>query len=107
LTTLKVGAGGQALTSKIMVLDSAQETVVRIRDKYDNESSVVDALQLDETNLLPSEMRREDGFDVLLVTIDGHSDNTSKQDFITEARGMLKAGGIFVVFDTLRDIREQ
>jgi SAM-dependent methyltransferase len=107
LTTLKAGAGGQALTSKIMVLDSAQETVVRIRDKYGTESSIVNALHFHRASPLPSEMGQEDKFDVLLVTIDRHPNNTSKQDFLTDARSKLKAGGIFVVFDTLRDIKEQ
>jgi SAM-dependent methyltransferase len=90
-----------------MVLDSAQETVVRIRDKYHAESSIVDALHIDQTKLFPSKMRREERFDVLLVTVDSHADSTSKHDLLTEARSMLKAGGIFVVFDNLRDIREQ
>ena len=90
-----------------MILDSAQETVSRIREKHDTESSIVHAMHFDEASPLPSEMGGEGEFDVLLITVDRRLDNTSKQDFLADARSKLKAGGIFVVFDTLRDIREQ
>jgi hypothetical protein len=107
LSTLKAGMCGQALTSKIVILDSVEETVVQIREKYDNVASTVNALYFDKGKSLRSQMRWDDGFDVLLVAIDRHLDDESKQVFLTEARSMLKAGGMFVVFDKLRDIREQ
>lgn len=107
LSTLKAGTCGRALTSKIVVLDSVEETVVQIREKYDNVASTVNALYFDKGKSLRSQMRWDDGFDVLLITIDSHLDDENKEVFLTEARSMLKAGGMFVIFDTLRDIREQ
>lgn len=107
LSTLKAGMCGQALTSKIVVLDSVEETVVHIREKYDNVASTVNALYFDKGKSLRSQVRWDNAFDVLLVTIDRQLDDESKQGFLTEARSMLKAGGMFVIFDALRDIREQ
>jgi len=107
LFTLKAGSAGQALSAKIVILDSSQEAIGQIRGKYDGESSIVDALHFDGTKPLPSEVRRKDGYDVVVVTIDHCLDNTSKQDLLAEARSVLKGGGIFVVFDTLRAIKEQ
>jgi ubiquinone/menaquinone biosynthesis C-methylase UbiE len=107
LFTLKAGSAGQALSAKIVILDSSQEAIVQIQGRYDAEFSIVDALHFDGTKPLSSEVRREDGFDVVLVTIDHSLDNTSKQDLLAEGQSVLKAGGIFVVFDTLRAIKEQ
>jgi SAM-dependent methyltransferase len=107
LFNLKVGSAGQALSAKIVILDPSQEAIVQIRGKYDGESSIVDALHFDGMKPLPSEVRQKDGYDVVVVTIDHCLDNTSKQDLLTEAQSVLKEGGIFVVFDTLRAIKEQ
>lgn len=107
LSTLKAGACGQALTSKILILDTLEETVSQIREKYDSESSTVSALQFDMAKSLSSQMRRGDNFDVLLVTMDPHLDEEGKRSFLTEARKLLNLGGIFVVFDTLPNIRDK
>ena len=107
LLTLKAESAGQALSSKIVLLDSSQEALVQIRQQYEAESSIVDALHFDAKKPLPSEVSREDGFDVVLVAIDHGLDDMSKQNVLAEAQNVLKTGGIFVVFDTLRAITER
>jgi ubiquinone/menaquinone biosynthesis C-methylase UbiE len=107
LLTLKAASAGQALSAKIVILDHSQEAIVQIREKYDAESSIVDALHFDASKPLPSEVTWGDGFDVVLVTIDHGLDDTSKQDLLAEAQNVLKAGGTFVVFDTLRAMKER
>lgn len=107
LFTLKAESAGQALSSKIVLLDASQEAVVQIKQQYDAESSIADALLFDVKKPLPSEVSREDGFDVVLVTIDHGLDDMSKQNILGEARNVLRAGGTFVVFDTLRAIKER
>jgi ubiquinone/menaquinone biosynthesis C-methylase UbiE len=107
LSTLKVGACGQALTSKILVLDTLEETVSQIREKYDSKISTVSALQYDMAQSLSSQMRRGDSFDVLLVTMDSQLDEERRRAFLTEARRLLNPGGIFVVLDSLPNIREK
>lgn len=67
----------------------------------------MDALHFNVEAPLPSEVRRDDGFDVVLVAIDHGLDDMSKQNVFAEAQNVLKAGGIFVVFDTLRAITER
>ena len=105
LSTLKAGACGQALTSNILILDTLEDTVSQIEKKYDSESSTVSALQFDMSKSLSSQMRRGDTFDILLVTMDPRLDEQGKRVFLTEARKLLNSGGIFVVFDTLPNIR--
>jgi ubiquinone/menaquinone biosynthesis C-methylase UbiE len=107
LLTLKAGSAGQALSAKIVILDHSEEAIIQIREKYDAESSIVDALHFDASKPLPSEATREDGFDVVLVTIDHGLDDTSKQDLLAEAQNVLKAGGTFVVYDTLRAMEDR
>ena len=107
LSTLKAELPGQALSSKIVLLDSSQEALVQIRQQYEAESSIVDAMHFDVEKPLPSEMSREDGFDVVLVAIDHGLDDTSKQNVLAEAQNVLEAGGILVIFDTLRGITER
>ena len=79
----------------------------QIEKKYDSESSTVSALQFDMSKSLSSEMRRGDTFDILLVTMDPRLDEQGKRVFFTEARKLLNSGGIFVVFDTLPNIRDK
>ena len=67
----------------------------------------MDALHFDVRKPLPSEASRENGFDVVLVAIDHGLDDMSKQNVLAEAQNVLKAGGIFVVFDTLQGITER
>lgn len=98
---------GQALTSEIVIVDFAVETVTRIRDKYDVEPWIVDALHVDDARSLSSTVEREGGFDILLVTIDHGLTDENKQSLMKEARIMLKRDGVLVVFDTLREIREK
>lgn len=98
---------GQALTSEIVIVDFAVETVTRITDKYDVEPSIVDVLHVDDTQSLSSTVEREGGFDILLVTIDHGLTDEKKQSLLKEARFMLKRDGVLVVFDTLREIREK
>jgi len=107
LSTLKAESPGQTLSSKIVLLDSSQEALVQIRQQYEAESSIVDALHFDAKKPLPSEVSREDGFDVVLVAIDHGLDDTSKQNVLAEAQKVLDAGGILVIFDTLRGITER
>jgi hypothetical protein len=107
LSTLKAGACGQALTSNILILDTLEENVFQIQEKYDSESSTVSALQYDMAKLLSSQMRRGDNFDVLLVTMDPQLDEERRRAFLTEARRLLNPGGIFVVFDSLPNIKEK
>jgi 23S rRNA G2069 N7-methylase RlmK/C1962 C5-methylase RlmI len=107
LSTLKAGACGQALTSNVLILDTLEETVSQIREKYDSESSTVSALQYDMAKSLSSQMRRGDSFDVLLVTMDPQLDEERRRAFLTEARTLLNPDGIFVVFDSLPNIREK
>jgi spermidine synthase len=52
-------------------------------------------------------MRRGDNFDVLLVTMDPQLDEERRRAFLTEARRLLNPGGIFVVFDSLPNIKEK
>lgn len=107
LSTLKAELPGQALSSKIVLLDSSQEALVQIRQQYEAESSIVVAMHFDVEKPLPSEVSREDGFDVVLVAIDHGLDDTSKQNVLAEAQNVLEAGGILVIFDTLRGITER
>jgi SAM-dependent methyltransferase len=107
LSTLKAESAGQALSSKIVLLDPSQEALVQIRQQYEAESSIVDALHFDVKKPLPSEVSREDGFDVVLVAIDHALDDMSKQNVFAEAQNVLKAGGILVIFDILRGIIER
>lgn len=107
LLTLKAESAGQALSSKIVLLDPDQDAIVQIRQQYDAEPSIVDALHFDVEAPLPSEVCRDDGFDVVLVAIDHGLDDMSKQNLLAEAQNVLKTGGIFVVFDTLRAITER
>jgi glutathione synthase/RimK-type ligase-like ATP-grasp enzyme len=107
LSTLKAGACGQALTSNILILDTLEENVSQIQERYDSESSTVSALQYDMAKSLSSQMSRGDNFDVLLVTMDPQLDGERRRAFLTEARKLLNSGGIFVVFDTLPNIRDK
>jgi SAM-dependent methyltransferase len=107
LSTLKAESAGQALSSKIVLLDPSQEALVQIRQQYEAESSIVDALHFDVKKPLPSEVSREDGFDVVLVATDHGLDDMSKQNVFAEAQNVLKAGGILVIFDILRGIIER
>lgn len=107
LSTLKAGACGQALTSNILILDTLEENVSQIQERYDSESSTVSALQYDMAKSLSSQISRGDNFDVLLVTMDPQLDEERRRAFLTEARKLLNSGGIFVVFDTLPNIRDK
>lgn len=107
LSTLKAGACGQALTSNILILDTLEENVSQIQERYDSESSTVSALQYDMAKSLSSQISRGDNFDVLLVTMDPQLDGERRRAFLTEARKLLNSGGIFVVFDTLPNIRDK
>jgi hypothetical protein len=107
LSTLKAGACGQTLTSNILILDTLEETVSQIREKYDSESSTVSALQYDMAKSLSSQMMRGDTFDVVLVTMDPQLDEKRRRAFLTEARTLLNPGGIFVVFDSLPNIKKK
>ena len=79
----------------------------QIQEKYDSESSTVSALQYDMAKSLSSQMRRGDNFDVLLITMDPQLDEERRRAFLTEARRLLNPGGIFVVFDSLPNIKEK
>jgi len=81
--------------------------VSQIREKYDSESSTVSALQYDMAKSLSPQMRHGDNFDVLVVAMDLQLDEEGKRALLTDARKLLNSGGIFVVFDTLPNVREK
>lgn len=107
VSALEAGACGQGLTAKMLILDPAVETVARIKVEHGSESSTIDALRMDPARSLSSQVGRRDAFDILLVTIEPDLEIDEKTLFLTQARGMLRTGGIFIVFDTLLSIRDK
>jgi len=107
LSVVETGRTGATTTSKILLLDPIEENVSRARERYDSESSAFRVLHLDEKKSTPTQTAGNDKFDILLVTIDSHLDGTRKGALLTEARSMLKSGGIFVAFDTLRNVKDK
>lgn len=107
LSSLKAGTCGQGLAAKILILEPVEEIVARIQVEHSSENPTVDALRLDRAQSMSSQVGRRDAFDVLLVTIEPDQGVEEKRLFLTQARGLLRTGGIFAVFDTLPNIRDK
>jgi hypothetical protein len=107
ISTLKAETCGQTLMVRNLVMEPAEETVTRFRGKYASEGLHFETVHLDVTKSLSSQIRQGDAFDVLLVTIDTHLDGESKGPFLREAQSMLKPGGISLVLDVQRDVKEK
>jgi NAD(P)-dependent dehydrogenase (short-subunit alcohol dehydrogenase family) len=99
ISTFEAKKCGQRLTVRILVMESAEETVTRIRGKYGPKGLLFDSIHLDVTKSLSSQLRQGDIFDVLLVTSDRVLDGESKEALLRDAQSMLKPGGISVVMD--------
>lgn len=107
ISTLRAGTCGQDVTAKILILDPSEQTVARMQVEHSLETSTVDALLLNRDQPLSSQIKRADPFDVVLVAIEPDLEIEEKRVLLAQARGMLRAGGIFIVFDTLLNIRDK
>lgn len=93
-----------AVTAEILVLDSEEENIPRIRERQYDGCSVA-ATHWNRAGSLVSHIPKGDKFDAVLLVVPEHNDEQATRVLVAQAQTLLKAGALLIVLDTIQNTR--